>query len=267
MKKILNITLSLFALNAFGSVCEYKDINSTGATYVVPVYKATANYFFDKTAKSAYALINWEFDTETTRDCFIKAKEQDTNKKFVIPTVRVSTVNIKVMGGNIEQKVDVFPMANGHWNSSTAMISLPFSAKNKIETAIKNNEPLIEVRSDIKFRATETIRSTLAKISCAQKTEELGLLNLFKRLKFVKEKAESMPESAGVSTEEALGEFLSTCVEFSNVEAESLGEFERKQKISSKINSGEFDLIGNKTRDIAVDMPSILQQITTVQDI
>lgn len=272
MKKLIifaTTLLSISNLNAqtIEGSCIFKDILSTNIKYVHPVYKVSTNYFFEKYSKEAYALVTWQFDQETTRNCFEAAKEKFPNNKIMIPPVSLSQVELKILGSNTYKNIDLFPMANGQWTGSTQMIRIPYSSKDMITHAVENKLSTVEFNGDPRMRITLTEKKPVATIKCTDKEEEAGVLNLFKRLKFVKEKADLMALSDGVKTEEALEDFFNQCVEFNSVNAESFSEFNSEQKIYSRILKGEFSLIGSKQKDIYEKMKGFLVESTSIQSI
>lgn len=272
MKNIIYLTFSLIILSTFkihaqSANCIFTTTEFSKTKYVHPVYSVGLSYFFEKSSKEAYALVTWNFEPNETRHCFEEGKKQFPETKLLIPPVSVSKVQLKVMGSNEYYSLDTFPLANGHWSASTQMISIPYSSKEMIKNAIENKLSIAEFSGDPRMRISIVEKKPVATIKCTDKTQEAGVLNLFNRLKYVKERADSMTFSAGVNTEEALEDFFNTCVRFDTVNADSFVEFDQNQKIYSKIIKGEFSLLGRKARDSYHEMRGFLHQNVTIQDI
>ena len=272
MKNLMIATIAVMSLmalkaNAQSFACIYKDVEHSKIRYVHPVYNINVNYMFDKSTREAYALANWQFDVEKTRDCFEAGREKYPNSELMVPPISVSQVQLKILGSKEFFYLDTYPMANGHWSASTRMIPIPYSAKEMIVDAIEKELSVAEFMGDPRMRITIIERKPVGIVKCTNKEEEAGVMNLFKRLKEVKETAETMTLSAGVKPEEALQNFLGKCVEFNHVNAESFTEFDKEQRINSKIIKGEFSLMGYKPKDSYLEMRGFLGQNAIVQDL
>jgi hypothetical protein len=271
MKILITVAFCLIGLKGLNAQtqienCIYQEIPKSEIKYVHPVYKIDVNYFFEKSTKKAYALVSWQLETEKTRLCFDQGMDKFPESKLLIPTVSVSQVQIKVLGQDNFVNLDVFPSANGHWSSSTQMVSIPYSSQSLIVHAIENKIPTVEFNGDPRMRITITERKPITQFKCTDKEEEAGVLNLFKNLRKVKVKAESMIRF-GVNSEEAMEDFLKKCVQFKSVNAESFGEFDKEQKIYSKIKKGEFNFIGNSKKETYEKMKGFLFENASIHNI
>jgi hypothetical protein len=260
-------TLSLMASTAYAFNCTYKEVEHTNNRYVYPVYRANVSYFFSKSSKDAYALANWEFDVEKTRECFNSGKEQYPQSKLLVPPVSVSKVEFKILGSNGLWELDTYPLQNGHWNASSIMIPIAYNTKMAITEAISKNQSVVEFIGNPRMRITLIEKRPVSKIKCTEKDETLGVLSLFKRLGEVKTFAETIRASSGVKVEEVLQDFLGECVEFTAVDAYGLVEFAQQQKLNSRIKKGEFSVIGFSEIETYLDMPGISNQNTSIQEI
>lgn len=258
MKKIITTGLGLMCLtlaNAQALECQYKEIANSKIRFVYPVYKASVTYFFDKNEKNAYALANWEFDQERTRECFNAGKVEFPGSEHLIPPVSVSEVKLRVLGAADYISYEVFPMANGHWSASSRMIPIQYSAKEAITEALAQNDPMVDFIGNPRMRITYKERGSVGKIKCTDKEEE-GVLKLYARMGEIKKSAESLLQK-GVKPEEVLQDFLGKCVEF----------LELDEKLNSKINQGELTLMGQVLRESYQEMSGIAHEDVAIRNI
>ena len=260
-------TLTFLSTQAEAYECTFKEVPSTGTRYVMPIYRAKANFFFDKNIKEAYALTSWDLDVEKTRDCFNLGKEKYPQNKVIIPTVRAGDLEVKVMGSETTMPLNLYPLSNGHFSGSSNMIWIPYSSREKIESAIKNGERVIEILGDFRFKLTVMERKVLGAINCIEKSEEAGVLNLYKRLGEIKTILESRNPRESINQEEVMQDFLGSCVEFKNVESESLVGFDSAQRMNSKILKGDFPFQGNAAKETTEAMPTVGAQNAAIFDI
>jgi hypothetical protein len=256
-----------FKLSAKSNSCIIQDYEAINTIFIHPIYKINVNYFFETENKKAYAIIGWEFDEENTRKCFYDKQNQFSTQKILIPAVSVSDVQIKIFGSDEFVKITPFPNANGHWSSSTQYVPIAYSLKQKIKDAMDKEIPIAQFSGDPRMKIMTIERAPILHLNCTEKMEEVGVLNLFTRLKQIKEKTDSLPPSHGVRAEDVLQSFLGNCVEFKPVTASSFKQFEQEQKINSKIHNREFSIFGNVTKSSLIKMEGFLKQNVTIQEL
>lgn len=260
-------TMSFLSTLVQASECVYKEVPSTGKTYVTPIYKANVNFVFDKKDQSGFAQTSWSLDHLATKKCFKEGQEKFPTSKVVIPTVRVGDLVVNVLNGASSKPLHVLPEANGHWNGMSDLIKIPYSSREEIELAIKNKESVITISGDMGYRLTEIERKVVGKVECTEKNEEAGVLNLFKRFGEIRNLLEKRNQNEGVVVEEVMQEFMGACVVFQNVDSNSLTEFDSAQRLNSRIVIGNLYLKGNALKETTHSMPTIAVQTASILDI
>jgi hypothetical protein len=259
--------LGLLSTQVSAYECTYKEVPSTNTRYVLPIYTAKANFFFDKSTKEAYVLTSWDLDIDKTKECFNLGKEKYRQEKIVIPTVRPENLEVQVMGATSTSRLDLYPLANGHWSGSTGMIYIPFSKRAEIEAAIKGGKRVIEILGDLRFRLTINEKNVLGKVECIEKNEEAGVLNLFRRFGDIRAQVEGTYSRDSVIIEEVMQDFLVTCVLFQNVDSNTFLEFDQAQRLNSRIVNGNLYIKGYVAIETTEEMPTSLNQNASLLDI
>lgn len=269
MKTTIFAALSLLVLcnQVTASECEYKEVPATKEAYVVPMYKVTVNFVFDKKERAAFAQVFWGLDEDKTKDCFRAGKNIYPAYSLYIPRVRMDDLSVEVMGGTKKVPLNVYEESNGHWNGNAELIRLPYSTREEIDSAIKRGEEVVKINGDLRFRMTSVERKIVGQLECVEKDEEAGVLNLHRRIGEIKTQLEKRNRKEAVLTEEVLQDFLGTCVQFINVDSDSLAQFDSNQRLNSKMVKGKLPFKGNVTKEITQPMPTIAVQNASILDI
>jgi hypothetical protein len=260
-------TLGLLTTQVRAEECIYKNITNANTVYVVPLYKATVNFVFEKKENKAFAQVLWGLDEDKTRECLTEGRVKYPISKIVISSVRMDSLKATVMGGNNSAAINVYPEANGHWHGETDLIRIPYSYRNQIELAIQNGQSVINIAGDLRYRMTIIERKQVSSVDCTEKDEEAGVLNLFKRFKEIKTTLENRNVKEAINVEEVMQEFLGTCVVFQNVDSNSLQEFESALRINSRLVKGVLNFKGNVVKEITESLPAVSIQHATILDI
>ena len=252
---------------SFGFECSFKQQENSNIRYVIPVYRSNVTYFFDKSSREAFAMVNWEFDEDKTRECFKLGKSQYPESQIMIPSISVSKVDLKILGALDSVSLDVMPMSNGHWFASSQTVPVNYKQREMISKAIEQQAELIEYNGDARMRVTKIVKKSIGVMNCSNKEENLGILNLFNRMAEIKKSIEKINQSYGVKIENVFEDFFNKCVEFYPVDAKSLKEFNAEQKINSRIIKGDFSIMGYISDDTYEDMKGVSHVQAAIQDI
>jgi hypothetical protein len=263
---VLLMFLSLAITNSEAQECHFESVPSMRTRYVTPIYFAKVDYFFDEATKEAFASTFWEFDVEKTRDCFKMAKNLYPEETVLIPNITVTQVQLKPMGALDFAHIEIYPLANGHWSGGSRLIPISYKSKEMIAAAIKQGLHLVEFKGDPRMRLTTQDKFEVKKLDCTKGEMQEGAMNLFLRLSEIKTQVDSLVASQGVKTEEAMDEFFAKCLEFSNIETQSLGDFYRQHKLKTKIIPGEFQIMGYQSKLTYKSIPGIQSEVANIHE-
>lgn len=260
-------TLGLLTTQVRANECKFREVPLSGKTYVIPVYKANANFVFNKEERSAFAQVTWGLDEEATKKCFSEAEERFPLAKLLIPTVRMDELTVNVLGGGASIPLHVIQQSNGHWAGMADLIKISYRSKNEITQAIDAGEKVISIMGDLRYRMTEIERKNVGKTDCTLKNEEAGVLKLYKRMGEIKSLLEKRNPAEGVNKEEVMQDFLGTCVRFMDVDSEGLASFDSAQRVNSKILKGVINIKGNVAKETTEALTTVGTQNASVMDI
>ena len=258
-------TLGLLSTQVRAAECIYKEVPAMKKVYVIPMYRANANYFYDYKAPEAFVLVNWGFDRDKTKECFETGKLKFPSYSMAIPTLRMDDLLVRAMGSDVTTPLNVFQEV-GHWSGLADTIKVDMRTQYTIEEAIKKNVPVIEILGDLRYRYTEVERKIVGNLDCLPKDEEAGILTLSTRFieirSFLEDRNSESNEKIDIT--EVRNDFLNSCVVFQNVDANSLQEFDKNQRMNSRTIKGNLYFQGNVEKETTGKMPTITDQTITI---
>lgn len=244
--KNLIISLALTAsMNALAAVeCPHKVIEADKAVVVVPIYQARVDYQFDDENKKGTAYVTWGVNEEESRSCFKKIEARYPELKASLGRIRVSAIEAKVFKGESAGQMEVMDMAGGYYMGNTDLIPVSYGAKAEIKKAVARKDALVSLSSDAYFEYAVMEKTVVGEVACLGTGNPNGVINLHTRLGELIKIINSRPSSEKVSRDEVLDQFMTYCVDFSEVDAGSMAEFERASLRKTRMVKGFLKLIG-----------------------
>lgn len=242
MRALMMIALLVPGLTWASEGCDIRTIGDK--TYVMPAYSVVVNYTFDNEEEKGYALVKWAFDEDTTSTCMRASKG-------ILPRTDLTEMKVAVLGGLEPAKMRISPQLGGQWHGD-ASLEVDFKSKSAVKEAIKKGEKISELKGDLKARFSKRVRDVVAKVSCQGDRKEIsGVIALHKRLGEMVELLIKRDPKEKVEQDVVLEEFLGSCVEFKDVDAQSLIEFENVMRKKVKIKEADLPVMGEVTKDFS----------------
>lgn len=265
MKRIFIGMIFLSSMTAMAQdVCPFKVIESTSTVASLPIYEAKATYYFDDKDKTASAIVHWNLNPEVTRKCFENNQNLFPQHKVIIPSVRVSELEVSVLKGLHQDKLVLYPEAGGHFHGSTDMIKVDYRAKEIIKEGISRGKDMVKIIGDFRFSFTINEQAIIKEIPC-EKGLNLGVINLHRRLgEVIKEIEKTKPEEK-VNKELVLDHFMTSCVEFIQDSSSVVG-FEQNFLKRTKLKKGRIPVTGFKPSLRSEPMEPVLMQESMTLD-
>jgi hypothetical protein len=265
MKNIIYFILSSFlSLNAFAETqCSHQIVESTGTIYITPAYEAKAIYFFDDQDKIAYAIVYWNLNYDVSKECIKMIDIAYPSLKKKIAGLRVNNLSAKVFKGLNSQDLIIYPEAGGFYNGSTDKINVDYKSKNEIKKAIEQKKDLISINGDITYQITISERGLLGHVSCLGKEPLKGVTGLHTRLGELITLINSRPKEEKLSKEEILDQFMTSCVQFNDIDSTSLQNFEASFIRKTMLIKGSVPFYGMKEVEKEVKTWAITVQEST----
>ncbi len=268
MKKILLIYFFLINVSSFSiaETCEHKKSLALKTIFIHPIYKADVNYLFSKNELNGVVQIKWGIDKQLTNYCFNSMKNVYPEFKVLIPPVKFNKLYVNAFGGLTPGVLNTFQESNGQWFGQTDFIKVPLELREQVEKAIIEKQKLVEISGDFYFSFIEMQKKEFFKIDCTQKGEVYGILPLIQRMKEIKEIIESSDNYNHINLEESMQLFLGNCVAFEKIDLNSFNDFNR-YKTLSKINKGDFSIIGNFSKEFKESLIPISLENASLLDL
>lgn len=264
MKKLFVIMTMVISTQAFsGEDCPYKVIEETGKVISLPIYEAKTFYLFDNKDKKASAYVKWKLDSDVTRDCFKKNQSLFPLYKVIIPRVSVSELSVRVLKGQGEERLIIYPEAGGHYNGETDLIEVDYNSKKNIIDAIRNNAQTAFMSGEFMYSYINFKPTALETIPC-ENGPVRGVVNLHRRLgEIIKALATRRPEER-VDRELVLDQFMTNCVQFDEEEFISTTGFGRLFVKKTRLKEGVVEVRGMKEELRLEALNPVLKNETTI---
>lgn len=268
MKHLIYLLMtSLISMTAFAeNRCLHQVIESTGTIMVVPVYEAKATYFFDNEQRKAHAVVYWNLNTEMSKDCFKSLEQSYPNHEIKLAGLRVADLSVNVFKGKTSEDLIIYPEAGGFYNGSTDMIQVDYNAKSEIKKAIDQKKDLITINGEVKYDFISYEKGIVGQIECISNPLPKGVLGLHTRLGEIIKSINSRPIEEKVNREEVLDQFMTSCVEFKEIDSVSLTSFESQLKRKTLLIEGTLLIMGNIKKENQVKVGAIGHQESTALD-
>jgi hypothetical protein len=256
MKLILSaLTFLLFSSTASASACQVADAPGGKAVYVVPVYTATASYYFNKRDRSAFAIVQWRFDGSATQACLSGA--EGMGKEVRLARLGVSRLRVSVFRGQRPDELALLPEQGGILSGESDLIPVPFSARAEIERAIARDERLVSFDGEVSFGLEGMEPALLREIPCQDQGEGSGVLALHRRLGSVIRELRQLRTDARVNLEGVLDLFMNACVELKEEDSQGFEQLLKK----TRLLPGKIPVWGERaTTSRQLANPALLQR-------
>jgi hypothetical protein len=259
--------ISLVSLNVFSQTnCPHKIEDTTGTIYIVPVYEAKATYFFDNLEKKSYAIVNWNLNRDESRSCFnyLESKYPSYTLKFA--ALRFDQLSVGVYKGkNIEEMI-IYPEAGGFYNGSTDKINIDYNSKSDVIKAIESKQNLITITGEVTYEVETIERGLLMTLSCLGDTNQKGVLGLHKRLGEIIKEISARAIDEKINREEILDQFMTSCVDFKEVDTKSFVLFENAILRKTILIEGKIPVLGNVKKYKKMNSEAMSLQESTFLD-
>jgi hypothetical protein len=232
MKNLLIVFLSLISFRAFSQKdCNFKTIDSTGVTLILPSYNAKVIYFFDDHEKKAMAQVQWAFDEVATSLCMKKYEESHPGVKIEFPEFDFPEIDVEVFQGLQRVSLSVVAAAGELFHGQTDFITVNYNSKNEIIAAVKEKKNLITMHGKINFHYQVVKKQVVGEFDCIQGNQMNGVVALHGRLTDLMIKINSLNKNEKVDRDIVLENFMGACVEIKDGESSSLSEISRKVRL------------------------------------
>lgn len=241
MKKLFLLSLALLSMPIFAE-CDFKQIESTGTIYVVPIYKGQVLYYFEDAEKKAMAHVQWNYDADATGACYRKAESEFTGKIVTIPAMNGPEFEIEVFKGLKKERMQMFLEPGSQYHGNTELIPVDYRSKSEILRSIKDKKELVTFSSGLSFNYEKKERKTVGEINCSWKGELFGVTALHKRLGEVMKLIQARAANEKINRDEILERFMGSCVELHDLEVTTMEGLALARRV--KLTKGKIPLEG-----------------------